>query len=497
MFWGKEIDMAKKLTMEQWVKACKKVMDQGDRQDFRKMLNTLVEDDHYLLIQCQEQIVNYAIDRGNAELIEEIMENERFLRMRVHLLQMAVEQDQPELLRIALRYVDPNTLIQSDNFNSDENRGSEECDEGTRYYMTAEPLGVCAIQGKVELAKVLLEHGARPEGIKPEDIMIKKYAYVRPFTYAKMDIHLRWKENGKMMAERGGSLKCLPPWAYGLYCTDHRAAEFFLSLGEDRYSLELAMAISLVSDGEIIRILQEKKPKLMAALEPKFILRRFWPQAVKQYFSAEREIPVNAVELMGTYFFEDYDVRRDFHRSFREDDFAETLKYLLTHGYRLTKEDVEQLTMYMVFFRSEWLFHILKGKIPSGMDVSRWIDVLPVNEQSWTFGKQLLDAGIRFRCVIDKDFKCYETKRYTELTRLFKLVDFEIRQPELLDCMSASSLFTRSKRAMALLWKHGLINKENLSQAVKLICDLQLTELYEFSAELAGTTGGSEVRYEL
>jgi len=492
--------MAKKLTMEQWVKACKKVMDQGERQDLRKMLNTLVEDDRYLLVQCQEQIVDYAIDRENAELIEEIMENERFSGMGVHLLQMAVERDHPELLKTALRYVDPNILIQSDNFDPGENRNSdpvEEYDVGTRYYMTAEPLGVCAIQGKVELAKILLEHGARPEGMIPADIMRKKNVYSRPFTYAKMDIHERWKENDKLMVERGGGLKRLPPWAYGIYCKDHRAAGFFLSLGEDRYSLELAMAISLVGDGEIIRILQEKKPKLMEALEPKFILRRFWPQAVKQYFSNGREIPVNAVELMGAYYFEECDVRRDVRRPFREADFTETLKYILNHGYRLTKADVEQLTMYMVFFRSERLLNILKGKIPSGMDISRWIDILPLEEQSWTFGKQLLDAGVRFHCVIDQEFKCYTTKRYTELTRLFKLVDFEIRRPELLDCMSASALFTRSKRAMALLWKHGLINKENLSQAVKLICDLQLTELYEFSAELAGTTGGSEVRYEL
>ena len=184
-------------------------------------------------------------------------------------------------------------------------------------------------------------------------------------------------------------------------------------------------------------------------------------------------------------------------KNLREEDFVDTLKYLLKHGYRLTREDVERLIMWMVLFRSERLLNILKGKIPQGMDVSPWIDYLPLDEKAWEFGKKLVEAGIRFRCVIDKDFKCYRTKRYMELTRLFKLVEFEIRQPELLDCMSASVLFTRSKRSMALLWKQGLINKQNLTQAVKLICELQLTELYEFSAELAGTTGGSEVRYEL
>ena len=50
---------------------------------------------------------------------------------------------------------------------------------------------------------------------------------------------------------------------------------------------------------------------------------------------------------------------------------------------------------------------------------------------------------------------------------------------------------------MGQVVRQWLINKENLNQAVKLICELQLTELYEFSAELAGTTGGSEGRYEL
>ena len=80
---------------------------------------------------------------------------------------------------------------------------------------------------------------------------------------------------------------------------------------------------------------------------------------------------------------------------------------------------------------------------------------------------------------------------------MFKLVEFERPDPERLDQLTISALFSRSKKAMALLWKEGLINESNLSQAVKLICELQLTELYEFSAELAGTTGGSEVRYDL
>lgn len=367
--------------------------------------------------------------------------------------------------------------------------------------MTAEPLGICALQGKVELGKILLEHGARPEGMIPADVMEKKAQYLRPFNYAKMEVHMRWEEDERILMERCNGLKRLPPWAYAMYCNDIEAAEFFLGLGEDRCSLELAMAVSMVSKREIIKLLQEKKPNLMASLEEKFILRRFWPEAVKQYFDQGREIPANAVELMGTYLFEEYDIQTDRRNpdvmGFREDDFVETLKYLLKHGYRLTKDDLERLTLCMVIFRSERLWGVLKGKIPQGMDVSAWIDFLPLEEQTWPFGKKLAENGIRFKCVLDQDFKCYETKHYMELNRLFKLVDFELRQPEVLDCMSASALFTRSKRAMALLWKKGLINKENLSQAVKLICELQLTELYEFCAELAGTTGGSEVRYEL
>lgn len=496
--------MAKKLTIVQWMGACKRVIASGDCDDLKKVLEYLDDEERHIVIQCAEEVVEFAVEEGDAAILRTILEHKAFSGMGSHLIKVAVERNDAELLRLALDYTNPNALIHGVEFEPAAGRDKtfpDDYGEGTKYFMTVEPLGLCAIQGKVELAKVLLEYGARPEGIAAADLMERKMQNLRAYSFAKLEIHLRWNEDSRMRMEPCGSLKRLPPWAYGLYCQDIQAAEFFLGLGEDRWSLEVAMAISLVSNGEMIRILQEKKPKLMAALEPKFILRRFRPEVVKQYFSAGQEIPADAVELMGTYLFEDYDLRID--RSnlttlgIRDKDFVEVLKYLLKNGYRLTKNDVERLTMWMVYFRSERLLNILKGKVPQGIDVSQWIDYLPLGEKEWGFGKKLMEAGIRFRCVIDKDFKCYGMKHYMELNRMFKLVDFELRQPEVLDCMSASALFNRSKRSMALLWKQGLINKENLNQAVKLICELQLTELYEFSAELAGTTGGSEVRYEL
>lgn len=504
MFGGKEVGMAKKLTIGQWMDVCKRVIASGDCDDLKKVLEYLEEEERHIVIQCAEDVIEFAAEEGDAAILRTILEHDAFSGMGSYLIKEAVERNDAELLRLALDYSNPNALIHGIVYETVGGRTRpfpEDYGEGTKYFMTVEPLGFCAIQGKVELAKILLERGARPEGITAADLMERRTKNLRAYSFSKMEIQVRWEEDGSMRMEPSGSLKRLPPWAYGLYCQDIQAAEFFLGLGEDRWSLELAMAISMVSNGEIIRILQEKKPKLMEAMEPKFILRRFRPEAVKQYFSAGREIPADAVEQMGTYLFEEYDARMD--RSapitlgIRDKDFVEVLKYLLKNGYHLTKNDVERLTMWMVFFRSERLLNILKGKVPMGIDVSQWIDFLPLGEKEWEFGKKLVEAGIRFRCVVDSEFKCYGTKHYMELNRMFKLVDFELRQPEILDCMSASALFTRSKRSMALLWKQGLINKENLNQAVKLICELQLTELYEFSAELAGTTGGSEVRYEL
>ncbi|MBQ8589296.1 MAG: hypothetical protein IJ486_02450 [Firmicutes bacterium] len=497
--------MTKKLSAEKWIEACKKIIAVEDPEGLRNVLKYLDDAESYLVFHAREELLQFVVDTRALGVMRVLLEHEQFEMMGIQLVQMALEKNDPEILELALEYTNPNALVY-DAVREDEEQPSERyhpgmyC-EGINYFVTAEPLGVCAIRGKKELAEILLKHGARPEGAVAEDIMEKKTTYLRPLTFSRLEIVVRREGDGAYYNERCEGLRRLPPWAYGMFCKDPEAAEFFLGLGEDRYTMELAMAVTLVQSGEIIRILQKKKPKLMAAIEPKYILRRFQPEVVKQYFSTGREIPENAIQLIGQYIFDEYDLTEVVDEpgplEFREDDFVETLKYLLNNGYRLTKDDLEILTFWMVMFRSERLLQILKGKIPAEMDVSAWLNALPVDGKNRGFVEKLVKNGVRFRCVLGPGFKCYRNYQYMELARLFKLVKFERHDPEMLDQLSISALFSRSKKAMALLWKEGLINEKNLSQAVKLICDLQLTELYEFSAELAGTSGGSEVRYEL
>ncbi|MBO5666467.1 MAG: hypothetical protein J6S45_03365 [Firmicutes bacterium] len=196
--------MKKKLTMEQWITACKKVIDTGDCEDLQKVLGYLTEGDRYMAFPYQREIVKYAAEKDEIGALRTILEHEKFMGMGVHLLKDALDQDSECLLELALDYVNPNALIHDEIFRPDEKEDEGPLamfGEGVRYYVTAEPLGICAIQGKVKLAEILLERGARPNGSTAEDTMNNNAQMIRPFSYTKVEIHRRWKKDGRSMIE--------------------------------------------------------------------------------------------------------------------------------------------------------------------------------------------------------------------------------------------------------------------------------------------------------
>ena len=496
----------KKLNAEQWKKVCVKAICEGSEPKLRAALDYLDEQDSHMVSHYKRELLNGAMEQRKLSLVDLMLDHKEFWGMETMVMAEAVTEDDRELLEVALNYANPNGYLSY--FGHQKLEGKWESTfpgrkvDGMSYYIHGEPLALCAFRGNVDLAKLLMERGAREDGMALEDLLNRRNPEgIGTECNSRLGCSLRWDKNNHHYLMKCHDSLNLPPWAYAMHCEDPEKASWFLSLGKDGYSLELALAVSMVRSGAIMDLLLEKKPQLMSRVEPEFILRYYWPEAVERYFDSGKEIPKNAVQMMGSYVFEEYDfvmeMEKPIQPGIREDDFIKTLKILMKRGYRLDQEDLEYLTKVMVAFRSEKLLKILKGRVPQDLDFSGWIDLLPVKEQDWEFGQQLVKEGIRFQVVIQENSPPCFVKNYHQTTRLLKLAEIQSSQPNSLDSFTRSVLLSRSKKAVALLWKKGLLNPMNLSEATRLICEVQITELYDLMTELAGVTGGSEKRYEL
>ncbi|MBO4992153.1 MAG: hypothetical protein J6E42_08370 [Firmicutes bacterium] len=498
--------MGKGMTLERWKKQCIKAIEVEDIVALRRVLDQSETVEFGWGREEEKYLLDLAMQKENREVLRTILSHPQFSGLGSYVMRTALAEGDIALLDLVLDYTNANLpyydRVQQKIEGYSAGHIGTACSEGMGFHMTVEPLGWCAVRGKREMAELLLRRGARPEGCTVRDMMDQgKKNYMRPMGATYLEFLFRWEEDGEQYMERTSSVIGLPPWAYAMYCEDLAAAEYFLELGEDRYSLSLALAVSMVRSGPMIRLLRKTKPKLMEQIRPEFILRRFWPDAVREFFADGREIPRGAVSIMGRNLFEEYDIVEEQMKptrvGFREKEFMETLRFLMERGYRLTKEDLDYLVCVMVVFRSQRLLELLKGRIPKDTDMSDFIDLIPVDEKDWEFGKKLEEAGVRFQCVIDDHLPMYRDLNCPQLMRLFRLVEFEKKDTDQLDALVRSAIFSRSRRAAALVWKRGLLNRKNLAQATEMICDYQIKELYEFIAELAAASGGSEVRYEL
>lgn len=451
-----------------------------------------------------ERLVGSAMKYKNYEALSELLSLDCLKNSTSKILSRIILSDDLEAMKILLQYRSPN---QAHCYNIVQRR-TLEYDRYIEYQMSVEPLGLCAFLGRTEMAGLLLNCGAKVGGRDAEDILC---AYseiplgdstVNIDTISKIRIVMSWKEgaNVKVM-EPIQAISGLPLWAYSLFAADINAVSYFLDLGEDEPNRAVDLAISMVTRGEVIRLLREKKPRIMAQLDFNYMLRRYWPDALREYLREMPVIPQGAAQMMGRPLLREYDLffamAGSFKLALREEEFMQSLRLLFVAGYTPTQEDFVYLAKLMTVFRSQQLLKFLQGKLPKTIDGGDILDLLPIGDRDWEFGKQLVDSGIRFTCSIDEEFRSDLDVCYTTLNRLLMLVDFQFLCPEFLDAIASAVIVNRSKKGIALLWKRGFLRKENLSAAVELISEFQIEELYEMAVELAGKSGGSEKKYGL